>query len=386
MKINLIKTDKEKINYIKNFFPNLQKEENFLLAFNKLFDVYKNNKKLFNKLRRKRKNFVKIPENFYDYYNINFKNNYIKDKYLYYGYSKKEAEKLIESIKKKTSGNLERYINMYGYEEGIKRYENFCKKSNVLTKQYYINKYGYEEGLKKYTERLKKCAITKENMIQKYGYEEGIKRYENWKNNIKVTKEKYLQNHTEEEWINLCKKKAITKEKYLQNHTEEEWIILCKKKAITKENMIQKYGYEEGIKRYENWKMKIFSNLNFVSKESIEFFKPIVEYCKENNIEYYGVDKKEFLIENRFYDFTIPSIKLIVEYNGSMWHYNPNYNYPENFKNPFGKSLEELKENDNYKRNLAKENEFILIDVYDTDNKMEKQKEIIKIIKKEINK
>lgn len=88
---------------------------------------------------------------------------------------------------------------------------------------------------------------------------------------------------------------------------------------------------------------------------------------------YIGVDgNKEYFIydnENKkfnLYDFTLRELNIIIEFHGSLWHFNPNYEYPETL--PFNLSLEENKKNDIYKETLANKHGFEYYVVFDTDN------------------
>jgi ribonuclease BN (tRNA processing enzyme) len=207
-------------------------------------------------------------------------------------------------------------------------------------------------------------------MIEKYGEEEGRKRYEEWIKNSTVTLEKMIEKYGEEEgkkrWKQFCERNRYTNtlEYYIETYGEEE----------------------EGRKRYNKW----VKRLKKYSKESIEFFQPIYEFLINNGFtdnDIYWKEKEQCIYDKKnkrvnFYDFTISKLKLIIEYHGSTWHYNPDYNYKEDFKSPFENlTLEELKERDEYKRNLAIENGFDIIEVFDTDNKEEKQNEIIEFIR-----
>lgn len=70
------------------------------------------------------------------------------------------------------------------------------------------------------------------------------------------------------------------------------------------------------------------------SHESLKVFKPIITWCKSNNIEdsdiYIGLNEKsEYFISTKqkvyFYDFCIRSKKLIIEFHGIGFHVNPNW-------------------------------------------------------------
>jgi len=423
----------------KNIYNKKFKNKKYIEKFNINYFQYLNWLKIY-KLQNTKLNAKKyIIIKKYDLYHKN-KKLYFR---LSFGYQnwQKEYQKWKESIKQ----TKESFIKRYGEKLGIQKFNEFKYKSGYKhTKEYFVKTFGKKIGLQKWKELNNKKRLSLENMIRKYGEEEGKKKWKAFceKNSYTNSIEYYIETYGKEEgtkryekwksatktlrieyWIEKGYSEKEAKEKlaerqatnrldkfieregpikgYIKWHnrqlkwlntlnskTEEEKREINKKKAITLENMIKKYGKEEGIKRYEMWLKSIIPA--FYSKESIKFLNPIYDYLislgfkdediywKEN--EYFIYDKKQNKI--RFFDFTIPKLKLTIEYNGSIWHYNPNYDYPKDFKNPLtGVSLNELKENDNYKRQLAIDNGFKIIEVFDTDNKEEKQKEIINIIK-----
>jgi very-short-patch-repair endonuclease len=91
------------------------------------------------------------------------------------------------------------------------------------------------------------------------------------------------------------------------------------------------------------------------SMESLQVFDEVEKFCLENGIDindiFIGKDeKKEYFIQTKkkiyFYDFTIKSLKLIIEFHGTAFHVNPNDPDKENWRNPFT--------NENWKENLYK--------------------------------
>lgn len=129
---------------------------------------------------------------------------------------------------------------------------------------------------------------------------------------------------------------------------------LVKERATTfkLEKLIQKYGLEEGTEKWKKRQIKWQKTLNDkseeeksrillskirnfprVSKESIDFFTILMLKLNEENINidkykiFYGLDNEMILYNKElkrpyFYDFSIPELKLIIEYNGSTFHPN----------------------------------------------------------------
>jgi hypothetical protein len=108
------------------------------------------------------------------------------------------------------------------------------------------------------------------------------------------------------------------------------------------EGFIARHGEQEGTAKYfskiETYKESMRNNLSnrrtggTVSKESIKFFIPLYKYCRQLGISrediYFGINgSREFFLrkpqkknEGKFLDFCIPSLKIVVEYNGTFWH------------------------------------------------------------------
>lgn len=115
----------------------------------------------------------------------------------------------------------------------------------------------------------------------------------------------------------------------------------------------EKYGKDLGLelyeKRIEKYKTSMFRNRHnrksagYVSKESLKFFIPLYKKCRRLGISrdeiFLGVNgSKEFFIRTpgtincgRFFDFCIPNLKIVIEYNGAFWHPRDE----ETWKNPW---------------------------------------------------
>jgi len=128
------------------------------------------------------------------------------------------------------------------------------------------------------------------------------------------------------------------------------------------------------------------------SKESLVFFELIVDYAKANNIPFYigDVGSQEWFIYDSerckisFYDVCLPTLKIILEYHGSLWHFNPDCEY--NNALPFSLTVEANKQKDEYKRNLAIKHGFKIVETFDTSNKEKKYTEIFELIQTQMEK
>jgi hypothetical protein len=250
----------------------------------------------------------------------------------------KENHKDIDSYKKYQRRDIE-FFN--GSEKKFNDFKNKLKYSHTLN--YYIDKYGEEKGKNIYEKiNEKKDSSSLLYFIKKNkGNEEKALIEFNNKN------DKCIQNLSN----------------YIKRHGEEDGIILYneykerKKKMNSLDNYIKKYGNIEGKKRRKEWLEKITKN-NWYSNESAQLFDEVekemnIKGLRGNN-EYFLYDKNKNIIY--YYDFTLLEYKIIIEYNGKIWHPNKEIYSDEewnNWKHPFNK---ELKADDVYKKDIDKIN------------------------------
>jgi hypothetical protein len=283
-----------------------------------------------------------------------YKKSQKRDKeYFKVKYNDKCDEKYNEYIDKiKKSNSLERYINQYGYDEGNSIFKTISDKKDSMSFNYLLSKNNnnYEKTKFEYDRRLKSVSINLDGFINRYGKIEGLKKYDENIIKRKETSRKYFDCLTPEQ----------RKEKY----------------AITPEKI--------GYKRYEEWLEKITVPLTRASKESELLFRDVISKLDYNDNDIYiGIDdKKEYFIKDDkkifFYDFTIKSLKIIIEYNGIAWH--PKLESMNYFK-PIGTKLSaiELYNKQQYKINLAEQKGFKVLEVWSNDfNKLEKCLNFIK--------
>ena len=234
------------------------------------------------------------------------------------------------NFRKKQSGGIERFIRYHGKEEGIKLYNEWCKKNGG---NYSLERlksiYGEEEGQKRYDETQIKIKSfgTLKYFIDKYGEEEGTLRYQD-----KINKLHF----------------GASLEGFIKKYGEEEGPILFKrmKDNTSLNSFLTRYGEEEGTLRYQKFVEKIYRKpSSCVSKESLKYFKPLSEilskYIKNDDI-FTGIGGKKYeyylkyyygnIPKAYFYDFTILSKKLIIEFNGSYYHAKKEFTYEEKIK------------------------------------------------------
>jgi len=352
-------TKEEFVKTIYNFY--LYDKEQFKKTFNKFsYKIIRVNKKILNK--------------FFKEFNLYSKKNYSFRKYLLLGYCKSEIKLIIKDLKEKTSITKENLIRKYGIKEGTKRFNEFRKKSRH-TLETFIEKYGPTKGPKefeKYKESKKKTYDLK-YFISKYGDIKGLEKFKSHREKIKNTLETFI-------------------EKYgpMKGPKEFEKYKESKKKSSNYIHFITKHGPIKGYIKYINMmNKKVHQKGRIVSKESINFFNNLIKLLKINqlindNDILYNKNEYKIIYNNRFksFDFCIPKINLIIEYHGSLWHYNPNKLFK---KRPFGLNDNKLLEKDKLKEKIAKDYGFDYYVIFDTDDKEEKLKYFLEIIKEKIN-
>ena len=221
-----------------------------------------------------------------------------------------------------------------------------------------------------------------------------------YKTSLKGYKERYGEELGKLKYEELCKRKDNSSlNHFIEKYGEEEGKIKYKKKCHnisfynSLEGYKERYGEELGKLKYEEVLNKQINGFGKASKESLRniFIKLYRILRKEFKFEksdiLFGMGKsKELFIYDRenkkisMYDFTIKPLKIIVEYNGSMFHNNPKFDYRK-INLPFNNKAIEYKKKDKYKKKLAEKNGFTVIEVYDTDDFNKKIEEILNLVK-----
>jgi hypothetical protein len=227
-----------------------------------------------------------------------------------------------EEYKISQSRNKIFYINKYGEIKGNKKWELYCKKQSYVgvKLEYFIEKYGKLEGNKKYKEvNKKKDSSSFEYFLFKY-------------KDYKIAKEKY------KEKIEKCCSNSYRNFK-------------CN--GVSKESLKILIKYYKFFRKCDINKEEIFIGMG-------------------KNSEYYLKDENG---KKYFYDFCIPKINLIIEYHGEFWHPNPkwkkeNIEIWNNWYNPIIKiSADDKYKLDSNKKNIAKNNNYNIFEIYSSDDK-----------------
>lgn len=323
-------------------------------------------------------------------------------------------------------------------EEGLfmsvgKGYRNLCQKEECLKKSFIshsIEGIMYREMI---TREDAEIRFNEKNSIQ---LENRMETFQAKRNEDKDWDKKRSRNNklfwiekgfTEEESIiksyesmkDIHKKTSIIKksnpEKYKDAYntkieyyikrgfTEKEGLELLEKRQSTFSLEIckEKYGEEVGnriwLDRQEKWQKSISVNGNIkggYSKISQSLFDEILKtYSNEDaNYIYYWTKNNEYSIRTEksilLYDFTDIKNKKIIEYNGDQYHANPKVYIEIDTPHPYNKSkgfsAKCIWEKDEFKKNIAINNGFKILTIWDSQyrkNKEETTKKCIEFLK-----
>jgi len=227
---------------------------------------------------------------------------------------------------KHDTASLESFIRRYGEEEGRKKYKEYCERQAYTNSlEYKKEKYGWsEEEFKKYNQSR---AVTLENLIKRYGEEEGRKRW--------------------------------------QEYVEKQKNSFIKIKGKDLDVKINKYLIQAGLAKPD-----------FYNEKIAEYWKKIDQFLLENNIKHMTfwqpknielpliyIDESQSLIKKYNYDFAIPVLYILIEFD-EKYHHDTKYQ----------------KEIDEQKNKVALKNGYTLIRVKEEFNN-EKLNKIFELIK-----
>lgn len=252
--------------------------------------------------------------------------------------------------------SLQYYKDLHGDEEGERIY--YATKGN-RSKIYYCLEYWLERGMnvEEATSHLqslfdKRPSFSSELCIARYGYNKGLKiwraRQDLW--------QKSLTNKTPDEIAEINRRKSTSKEMYIEKHGEEEGSRLYDEKLV-------KWGAGRATSTFNSKEANAFLSKLYKKLRTIGVLEG-------RNEVYMGTKKvKEFfLVANgqiRFFDFTIPKLKVVVEYNGVAFH--PRVGDYE-WRNPHGKTYDEVVANDNLKRQMAEDKGYTVLYVWSDED------------------
>jgi len=277
--------------------------------------------------------------------------------------------------------------------------------NNPFSKEYWIKRgLSEEEALFYMQNKAKKMIITK----QQKGYFDDI-------SNNPFSKEYWIKRGlSEEEAQNIIYEKNHNCPEYWvkRGYHLEEALLLSTQSAKTNslEEIEKRHGRSNALLIYNERRQKLSNKWTEVctrhqkfgtSKEAINFFEDLsniitdIGFTNNDVIFKNSTNSNEWFFRNNdkilFYDFAIPSIKFIIEYNGEHVHPNKqtlNNIQWEQWKHAYSKkNADEIFEQDNQKYEIAKQKGWHIIIVWSKETKKDKTlvlsniKSIIKSIK-----
>lgn len=269
----------------------------------------------------------------------------------------------------------EKLCLIYGQDEGTKRWVSYVEQHRF--KNTFEGKQAkYDWTAEQFVAYNQSRAVTLDNLIKKYGNEDGHKR-----------------------WLSYVKKQKVngsTLEWFIAKHGEivgpEIYESVCAAKAQTLSNYIAKHGPVKGQAKFDHYNSNTRST--FSSTSSMNFFSEVDSILKLKSPQYQSLSvyfapkNKEFCKydENSkrvyFYDYAVPAAKIIVEYNGDLFHANPQIYAHTDVPAFRGNVLpaSEIWARDAVKRKVAESHSFDVIYVWEKDVITNRSLEINKVV------
>ncbi len=179
---------------------------------------------------------------------------------------------------------------------------------------------------------------------------------------------------------------------YLNQGMNEEEARLAleeRQRTFTLEKCIAKYGEEEGVRRFnerqDKWSKKMTDlyeigayskypkklSKNGTSELERKIVNGIIGFFKLSTNEFYCYLSKQFYLFDKtnkcyyFYDFKYKN--KIIEINGDFWHMNPKKYTEKDVNTIMSKTALDIWKTDKAKQNLAKENGYDVLVVWESE-------------------
>lgn len=330
----------QSVQFWKIRYPNLQTEE--LIQFTLPFRS-KNSEGVIASLPNK------IYANNYDYSNLMSRYNISESE------AKSRVQKNFESSKNSQYFSKNYWLNL-GYQEADAIEE--CAKIQRENSAKFHKKYSKEEQRK--FNRL--CREYYEELGMSSDVIDAILSHNGYTFSLELCVEKYGKDLGISVWKNRQEKWQQTLVS-LPNYAE----IQKKKDSVSIEYALKTANGDQFAAaeiRKKRLDQILGNSSKFYSKESVDYLAPIAELCQELDLEFFWKEKEFFLHSEEqlyFYDFTIPELRTIIEYNGKAWHPREE---ELDFKTPRGALYDKCIEKERKKIQLAENNGFDVIIVW----------------------
>jgi hypothetical protein len=301
-------------------------------------------------------------------------------------YGEVEGTRMFNEKTSKCVQSLEKFIKKYGVSEGTAQYKLYCV-SKTHTLESYIMRYGDDHGPKRWREYWDntKFGTSLKHFIARYGEEEGKVKYNEFKTNqgFNNTLEGFISRYGPAfgpvQYEEKYRKSAISNSKEtLVNKLVDQGLGLIeifdkidkRWNQTSVEAFKRRYGEHDGVMKYEAYiqqnkkknpvcveyyldrgidkatAVRIIKEIQTVrrfgrgntkraSTESLRYLTPIANAVNKQFDLYYDFEYKirltneEKAIEstntNYIYDLCFPDMNVIIEYHGSLFHKDCDY-------------------------------------------------------------
>lgn len=280
------------------------------------------------------------------------------------------------------------------------------KSNNAYSREFWIRKgFTLEEAKIKVKERNKFCkesfikkgfSLQEAKILAKKNNPSNLDNYENINDFLKkspIRKEYWLElGYSLKEAKQLIKQyRGTTIEYYLaKGFTFEESQIKAKENNVwCIEYWIKR---NKSIKEFELFKQEMFKKNSQtlgigISNESKLFFKQLLDFLKlpkkyiEENIYTFNTKGYEKCLLGYFPDYLDEKRKLIIEFNGDLFHAHPLLFKDADYPNPYNLKLsaKQIRDKDERRNSVLKEEGYKVIVVWSSDNKRKKIEEIAQL-------
>lgn len=316
-------------------------------------------------------------------------------------YGKEEADRRREECirKNKFSNSLAGYIAKYGEELGRQKYEEKNKRVSVGIDSLRARGFSDDE-IRDIKERHRQNSkITLENLCKKYGEELGKQKYDVY---IRKSKEKSIWSvehyiklgYSEEEAKNIISDIQRKDLKYFilrygELEGTEKYKDYNRKKSTSLEMYIEKHGEVEGQRKFQE-KKNIKS-----SRTEIQLFDKVSSYFNEEEQKWFCYGKNQYKIGLRkeiwerscgaklyLLDFFDRRQNKIIEFNGDLWHANPEIFKENDTPNPYErkKTSKEIWEKDQARYAILAEMNYSVLVIWEKDYLRDMEKTIQKCV------
>lgn len=229
--------------------------------------------------------------------------------------------------------------------------------------KYFQNRFGKEVGLKKFEERNKKLSEQNKNKPSPM----------KGKKHSKFSKDKISFSVKSSEYHKELRESGRTDD-------DKQRIAKYMKGVFSLDWFIKKYGDKQGKRLYEERSLNISkssyfkefnkTNKNNFSKKSQKLFWYLFKrLCLENQNVYFAELNHEFSCGTEFnFDFVWLDKRKVIEFNGNIWHANPEMFGESDKPNPYSEmSSGEIWKNDRFKIQKAQSRGFTVLVVWEKD-------------------